>query len=124
MEFLDKLDLISSSAFRLILSFCLDARSLTLNVSCKGDQTCVNLSIIAEKNHASKVSFKRLFALMREELRIRARSCDIQEVVTIERMIQARNVKLDQQRLWGSGSTGAAAAGARLGQLLRGSGRG
>ena len=61
---------------------------------------------------------------MREELRIRARSCDIQEVVTIERMIQARNVKLDQQRLWGSGSTGAAAAGARLGQLLRGSGRG
>ena len=48
----------------------------------------------------------------------------MQEVVTFERMIQARNVKLDQQRLWGSGSTGAAAAGARQGQLLRGSGRG
>ena len=58
------------------------------------------MSIIAQKNYASKVSS----TLMRED--------HIQEMVTFERMIQARNVKLDQQRLWGSGSTGAAAVGA------------
>ena len=48
----------------------------------------------------------------------------IQEMVTFERMIQARNVKLDQQRLWGSGSTGAAAAGAAAGAAAAGGGAG
>ena len=69
------------------------------------------MSIIAQKNYASKVSF----TLMREDhlqeavnTMIQARdaklgtSC-LQEAVNP--MIQARDAKLDQQQLWGSGFT-------------------
>ena len=49
------------------------------------------MSIIAQKNYASKVSF----TLMRED--------HLQEAVNT--MIQARDAKLDQQQLWGSGFT-------------------
>ena len=49
------------------------------------------MSIIAQKNYASKVSF----TLMRED--------HLQEAVNP--MMQARDAKLDQQQLWGSGFT-------------------